>query len=71
MKNDLGSDRIWTPVCLVKVQTANHYTKGDIVLYTDFSLDLFYNQEIKKKSGPSREVRDQVLGWGIRVYLSF
>ena len=70
MKNDLGSDRIWTPVCLVKVQTANHYTKGDIVQYTDFSLDSFYNKETKK-SGPSREARDKALGWGIRVYLSF
>ena len=44
MKNDLGSDRIWTPVTLVKVQTDNHYTKVNIVQYTDFSLDLFYNK---------------------------
>ena len=29
MKNDFGCDSIWTPDCLVKVQTANHYTKGD------------------------------------------
>ena len=70
MKNDLGSDRIWTPACLVKDQTANHYTKGDIALYTDFALHLFYNKETKK-SGPSREAWDKALGWDIRVYLSF
>ena len=44
MKNYVGGDGIWTPVCLVKVQTANHYTKGDVVQYIEFSLNLFYNK---------------------------
>ena len=61
MKNDSGSDKILTSVCLVRVQTANLYTKGDILQYTDFSLDVFYNKETKK-SGPSREARDKALG---------
>ena len=28
-------------------------------------------QKIDKISGPSKDTRDQALGWGIRVYLSF
>ena len=52
MKNYLGNDKIWTQVYLVKVQTANHYTKGDIVYGTDFSLYLFYNKETKKNLAP-------------------
>ena len=44
-------DEIWTPFCLVGIQTANHYTIGDWHWWEILIIDqrLFY----KKNSGPS------------------
>ena len=67
MKNEKwnGIDGIWTQVCPVSVQTANHYTKGDWCVMLWILIKLIFVMNRGKKSGPSRVARDQALGWAL------
>ena len=73
MKNELRIDGIWTPVCLVRVQTANHYTKGYLCSALNFHLIYFTINRQKNLAPPEwPEIKhyDEALG-GIRRKLQW